>query len=177
MSVIRVPERVWSMVHNHLFSGRGERFAFLTARWTYSSGTPVFMVTGAITVPDEAVEFTKTGWQMSTAETVKVINEAVRSGQALIEAHNHGGRQPRFSPTDREGFGDFVPYVLSSLPRRPYAATVWGDSTVYGEFFTPQGQVGPVRSIAVVGSRLRQIVSRDDDGEPGGRRVHGQLPR
>src|SRR5205809_849764 len=125
MAVIRLPERVWTTVHDHLFSGRGERFAFLMARWTYSSETPVFMVTGAITVPDEAVEFTNTGWQISTAEIVKVVNEAVRSGQSLIEAHNHGGRQPRFSPTDRDGFREFVPYVMSSLPGRPYAATVW----------------------------------------------------
>lgn len=176
MSVIRMPEGVWETVRSHLFSGRGERFAFLTASWTYSSATPVFTVTGAITIPDEAVEFTKTGWQMSTGAIAEVINEAVRSGGALIEAHNHGGRSPRFSRTDREGFGEFVPYVLSSLPGRPYAATVWGDSTVYGEFFTPKAEAGCVRSITVVGQRIQQIVSADDDGNPSEHRFDRQLP-
>ncbi len=54
----------------------------------------------------------------------------------------------------------------ASDPGRPYGATVWGDETVYGEYFLDGGGTGVVRSITVAGERLHQLVSRDDDDEP-----------
>lgn len=70
---------------------------------------------------------------------------------------------PRFSITDRQNIPEFVKYILSSLPGRPYAATVWGDERVYGEYFLPDGRSGDIASITVVGRRLRQVASLDDD--------------
>ena len=166
MSLIRIPEKIWASIQAHLFSKAGEHFAFMLARWTYSLGQPVFIVRDVILVPDEQVKISKYGWELTTEGIVSVINAAVHSGEALIEIHNHGGIKPRFSHTDREGLRDFPDYVLDSLQGRPYGATVWGDSTVYGEFFTPEGETGIVRGISVIGERLRQVVSRSDDTEP-----------
>lgn len=163
MAVIRIPERIWARVCAHLLAQRGEHFAFLQARWCMSGGKPVLMVRDVIIVPDERVTFSRTGWELDSEAILDVINAAVRSGDALIEIHNHGGSRPRFSPTDRDGLREFPAYVLDSLPGRPYGATVWGDATVYGEYFLPDGRSGPIDSIAVVGRQLRQIVSRDDD--------------
>src|SRR5438445_8492887 len=135
MSTIRIPERIWDMVHSHLFSSMGEHFAFMLARWTYSLDEPVFMVYDVKLVPDDQVKFGRQGWELSTQGILNVINAAVRSGAALIEVHNHGGVLPRFSYTHRERLKELPAYVLSSLPRRPYAATVSGDATVDGAFF------------------------------------------
>lgn len=166
MATIRIPERVWAAVCGHLFSTRGEHFAFLLARWTFSNGEPVFLVRDAILVPDDQVAITKDGWEPTTEGLLTVVNTAVRSGEALIEAHNHGGTRPRFSLTDRRGLPEFAAYVLDSLPDRPYGATVWGDAAVYGEFFGQDGATGSVRSITVAGDRLQQLASRDDDEAP-----------
>jgi molybdopterin/thiamine biosynthesis adenylyltransferase len=100
----------------------------------------------------------------------------VLSGCALIEIHNHGGDYPRFSRTDRAGFRDIVPYMLDSLRGRPYVATVWGDDTVYGEYFAPDGRNGIVTSVVVVGSKLDQVVSLNDDEQPIAQRFDRQAP-
>jgi proteasome lid subunit RPN8/RPN11 len=161
-----MPEKVWYGVHTHLFSTPGEHFAFMLARWTYSRSEPVFMVRDAILIPDDEIKFSHGGWELATEAIVRVVNTAACTHSALIEVHNHGGIRPRFSRTDREGLCEFPAYILSSFPERPYGATVWGDSTVYGEFFLPDGRTGTIDSITVVGESFRQIVSQDDDLEP-----------
>ncbi len=176
MSVIRLPEHVWTKVHDHLFSGPGERFAFLLAEPCRRFQVPVFLVKDAVCIPPHHTKLGRGGWCVTPEGYLLAINAAVKSNTALIEAHNHGGTLPRFSPTDREGLAEFVPYVLDSLPGRPYAATVWGDSTIYGEFFTSEGNTGTVRSITAIGGQFRQLVSRDDDQIPLDSRFDRQLP-
>lgn len=163
MATIRIPETEWTKTRSHLYSTDGEHFAFFLAKWTKSGGVPVFTVREAVLIPDAAVEITRTGWVVSNDALVGVINRAIKSDCALIEIHNHGGTLPRFSGTDRAGFREIVPYILDSLPDRPYAATVWGDDTIHAEYFMPDGNTGKISSIVVLGSRLDQVVSLDDD--------------
>jgi molybdopterin/thiamine biosynthesis adenylyltransferase len=164
MGVVRIPAPVFETIQKHLFSIPGEHFAFMLARVASSQGKPVFMVREAILIPDGQVKVTRTGWELTTEAILSVVNGAIRSGDAIIEAHNHGGRTPRFSSTDVEGLRDFSAYVLSSVRGRPYGATVWGNDLIYGEFFTPDGGHGLLRSVIVNGTALRQVISRDDDG-------------
>jgi molybdopterin/thiamine biosynthesis adenylyltransferase len=163
MATIRIPSEVWSKTYAHLYTMPGEHFAFFLATWTLSKGHPVFVVKDMVLIDDAEVEISRTGWSLSIDAITRVINAAVHSGCALIEIHNHGGDLPRFSGTDRAGFREFVPYVLDSLRGRPYGATVWGDSTIYAEYFMPDGGSGVVESIVIYGDRLDQWVSRDDD--------------
>lgn len=152
MGVVRIPEQVFLRVQKHLLSTPGEHFAFMLSRFAWSKRQPVFMVRDAILIPDRQAKVSKGGWELSTEAILSVVNAAIRSGDALIEAHNHGGGTPRFSPTDRDGLEEFSSYVLSSVTGRPYGATVWGDHLVYGEFFAPDGGRGPLRSVLVTGS-------------------------
>lgn len=64
----------------------------------------------------------------------------------------------------------------TTAPSRPYGATVWGDSTIYAEFFSQDGKSGSIDSITVVGDKFRQMVSRDDDMEPVAVAFERQLP-
>ena len=162
MSTIRLSEAVWRSVQSHLFSSLGEHFVFVLAECCQSSNGPVFLAKAVHCVPDEHVKRGRDGWGMAPAGFLPAVNAAVRSNAALIECHNHGGRRPGFSPTDRAELPEFVRYVLKSLPGRCYAATVWGDATVYGEFFSPNGTSSPIRSITVGGEVLQQIISRSD---------------
>jgi molybdopterin/thiamine biosynthesis adenylyltransferase len=176
MALIRMPEQIRHQVHEQLFSHHGEHFAFLRARTSVSGGKPVFLVHGAKLVADEHVTVGKHGWEIDPDILLAIVNDAIRSGDALIEVHNHGGTMPRPSRLDREQYAEFVPYILDSLSGLPYAATVWGDSTVYGEFFLADGTTGTVRSITSNADRLRQLVSRDDDNAPADTRYQRQLP-
>jgi molybdopterin/thiamine biosynthesis adenylyltransferase/proteasome lid subunit RPN8/RPN11 len=176
MAVIRVPEEIHSRAHEHLFSRPGEHFAFLHARTTVAAGEPVFLVQGATLVRDEHVTVGEHGWEIDPDILLAIVNDAVRSGDALVEVHNHGGAMPRPSRLDRAQYAEFVPYILDSLSGRPYAATVWADSTIYGEFFFADGTAGALRSITSIGIRLQQLVSRDDDNAPTETRYHRQLP-
>lgn len=176
MSTIRVPDQIFAPARNHLFSVPGEHFAFMLAHFTSSQGEPVFVVRDVILIPDREVKVSRGGWELNTDALLRVINAAIQSGDALIELHNHSGAKPRFSRTDRDGLKEFSAYVLSSIPGRPYAATVWGERLIYGEFFMPDGQSGPVRSFAVLGTSLRQVISRDDDDRPINTAFDRQLP-
>ncbi len=114
-------------------------------------------------IANRDVRVTPSGWEVETSALINIVNKAVRLRSTLIEAHNHSGRMPRLSATDRKGFQDFVPYVLDSLPGRPYGVTVWGDDTVYGEFFFEAGRTGTIDSITAAGDHLAQVVSHNED--------------
>lgn len=163
MATIRFPEDVWKKSQDWLLGRGGEHFAFFLAKWTYSCGEPVFWVRDVMLIPDTQTSNERDGVSLSLGQILGVINAAIKSGDCLIEAHNHGGESPRFSFTDRRGFQEFVPYVQESLPGRPYGATVWGDTSVYGEFFDQGGRQGVINSITVIGEHLKQVASRDDD--------------
>lgn len=163
MAAIRLPERIWSAAREHLFSNYGEHFCFFLANWTFSRGEPIFLVRELITIPDSELGHNGLGMQMRPEAILRVINSAVTQELSLIEAHNHGGSYPRFSQTDRTEMPGFIEYVHSSLPDRPYAATVWGDQSVYGEFYLHSGDRGTVDSMIVLGNQIRQIVSHDGE--------------
>jgi len=163
MSAIRIPNEIWETVRFHLLMVPGEHFAFFLADWTYSHGEPVFLVCDVICIPDSDVSGDLTGMKISLEALVRPINAAIRSNACLIEIHNHSGTKPRFSETDIHHLPEFVSYIHSSLPGRPYAATVWGAKTVYGEYYLPNGRAGVIHSVTILGRRLRQVVSRDDD--------------
>lgn len=163
MAVIRIPHKIWQETYNHLFDTRGEHFAFFLAKWSTSGGNPVFLVNQVLLVPDNLVENEFFSYEISTEGILQAVNIAIKNDYCLIEIHNHGGDLPRWSKTDEEGFDTFVPYIFDSLPNKPYAATVWGNETVFGEYFLPDGQRGIIESITVFGQSYTQIVSRDDD--------------
>ncbi|MBE3063681.1 MAG: ThiF family adenylyltransferase [Spirochaetes bacterium] len=162
MAVIRIPEEIWRKVRAHLMSRPGEHFAFMCAEYCATQDGPIFLVKDVHCVMDENVRADRDGYTVTPEGFLPAINMAVRNGTALIECHNHGGAQPGFSQTDRRGLPEFSQYVLDSLPGRPYAATVWGDCTIHGEFFATDGG-GIFRSITVVGERFRQVTSQTED--------------
>ncbi len=175
MAVIRLPEHIHADVHQHLFGTPGEHFAFMHARTTTSTGTPVFLAHAVTLVPDDKVTITKHGYEIDPDYLLDLVNNAIRSGDALIEAHNHKGTKPRPSTLDRDALAEFVPYIVDSLGR-PYAATIWTETTIYGEYHQPDGTTGRIRSITATGSRLQQLVSRDDDGAHPPAYASRQLP-
>jgi molybdopterin-synthase adenylyltransferase len=163
MGVLRIPEEIYAEASAHLLRGPGESFAFFHARIDRAGADTVFAVQGVTLVPGDRVVLGPDGYDIDPSYLLDVVNDAVRGAYALVEAHNHPGALPRFSRLDLEQLGEFAPYVLDSLGGRPYAATVWGDDSVYGVYYSEPDRPRPLRSICAVGERLLQVVSRDDD--------------
>ena len=163
MTSIRIPKHIYTQAYDHMFGKRGEHFVFFLSHSTCSQNKPVFLVHDILCIPDGELTSEWGGMVLSDDGILSAINAAVKSGSCLIEAHNHGGVKPRFSRTDRAGFEDFPRYVHESLKGLPYAATVWGDSTVYGEYFMADGATGRIDSVLVYGEQLQQLVSQDSD--------------
>jgi molybdopterin/thiamine biosynthesis adenylyltransferase len=174
MGGLRIPEGIFSRTHRHLLDDGNEHFAFLFARVVAAVAGPTFVVRDALLVPSHQVLFGRGGLEVATEVLLDAINACVRSGDALIECHSHGGRRPGFSRTDRIGLAEMIPYALESLPGRPYGATVWGDDRVYGEWAANDGRAGKLDSMLVVGQQLRQLAGGDEDmADP---RYERQLP-
>jgi molybdopterin/thiamine biosynthesis adenylyltransferase len=156
MALLRILDNTWDAVWSHMNSGPGEHFAFLLARLCVAPSGPVLIADDVLIVNDDQVTHTLTGWVMSTAALVSAVNRAHGCRKCLVEVHNHGGDRPRFSRCDRAGFEETVPYMLESLPGRPYAALVTGDTEVYGEIFDG-ATVHQIDRISIVGNRLEVI--------------------
>ena len=167
MSIIRIPGSIYAPLRAHLSpKGYVEHFAFLFAKWEQLGEEHVFLVQDVHLVKEANTSSDRFAWEVAADDFVEVVNRAIRGGYVVIEAHNHGGPRPRFSRTDERGLAEFVDYMHSSIPGRPYVATVWGDETAYAEIFLPDGTRSPVRSIVADGAEFRQVVSRDDDNAP-----------
>lgn len=156
MTVLRILDKTWDTVWAHMNSGPGEHFAFLLAKLCTAPSGSVLIAEEAIVVDDQEVTHTPTGWVMSTAALIRAVNRAHASNRCLVEVHNHGGDRPRFSRCDQAGFAEIVPYMLESLPGRPYAALVTGDVEVYGVVFDGVAQ-RPIDRITVVGMRFEVV--------------------
>ena len=166
MSVVRLDQETCDRVRTHLFSTPGEHFGFLLADAAIGPDGPIFLVDDFHPIPDDEVQLTDSGWEVSTYALLDAINVAVRRSQSLIEVHNHPGCWSDFSSIDRAGFEEFVPYVLDSLPGRPYAATVWTRAGTYGEYFRQDGSSGVIRSITALGDQLVQLGAGPPEPDP-----------
>lgn len=63
-----------------------------------------------------------------------------------------------FSKTDENGFEEFVPYVLDSVPNKPYAALATTEKEDFeGRSWNEQGKCSPVSSIRIAGEKFKKI--------------------
>ncbi len=109
---------------------------------------------------------------------IEAVNRAAEKGAVLIEAHSHPGSDlPRFSSIDEDGLSEVVPYMLGSLPRPVYGATVWGRTGAEARIWmdNARSQI-PVHAIRVMGPRF-QTVPTDESGGPSNREDRGRWDR
>jgi hypothetical protein len=101
-----------------------EHVGFFLADW--HSDTRRFVVRDARRLAPEEYE-TLTDFHVALVDHVRpsLIHWAWTEGASLIELHSHGPRGvARFSPTDLDGFEEWVPHLWWRLRARPYAALV-----------------------------------------------------
>lgn len=146
-------ERIWQHL---LREPHFEEAAFVFADVDESAGGITFRAVDSYLVPPDGFE-TRSPWFLELADETRaaVIKQAHDLEAALIEFHSHPGQsQAAFSPSDMDGFAEFVPHVRWRLQRRPYAAVVLAkrsfDALVWhGEGSDPK----PLTAVVVDGQR------------------------
>lgn len=126
--VIQLAAATYHALRTHLLPRplHAEEAAFLFAKVSDEDGSLTFTVVDWYPVPPEGFATRSLYYLELTDETrAFVIKKAHDLGCALIEMHSHAGHSAAaFSPSDRNGFEEFVPHALWRLKGRPYAAVV-----------------------------------------------------
>ncbi len=151
----------WQRVKTHLLASNSERFAFLYCGFSERKDGVSLMVKDLVLVPDDEVEIDD-GFKVKVSTIVRIANRARKEGLALVECHSHlfGGFGVTFSSTDRDGFAEFVPYILKDLPKRPYAALVLAKDSIDGLCWRGLDQkTEHLEEVVVLGANLTRLAT------------------
>lgn len=154
-------EGTWQTLKQHLTSGAKERFAFAMCRPVRSPGGQLTLrVAHVTTIGDDDVLAHPDGNSIADRALDDVHNEAIRTGLIAVEFHNHSLGPPAFSLTDEASLEPTAAYVTDLHPAGTYGAGVYAQSRIHADVWTREGDRvvrQPVRSVAVVGDRLRAL--------------------
>ena len=121
-------------IRHHLFTDTDEQVAFAFADWHADADNSTLRVTAVDFIAPSAFAFQSTYHIELLHEThARLIKTAFDRGASLVEFHSHrSARAAQFSPSDIDGFAEFVPHVRWRLENRPYAAIVWHEGSFDG---------------------------------------------
>ena len=162
MNEVRITERVWENAKEHLFQDHGEHFVFFLSEVVELKNKTIFLVKDLIKVSDKETESDFFALRIKTDSLLQIINTANSKKLTLVEIHNHfsGINNVDFSKTDENGFEEFVPYVLDSVPDKPYAALVTTEKEDFeGRSWNEQGKYSPISSVKIVGEKFKKILT------------------
>lgn len=117
----------------HLLGNHTEQAAFLFAEFRQTTRTSTFVGRELHLVPPEDFDLQSSSHLAMTDEALaRLIKRAWDLRLAVVEWHSHPQYEGPacFSPSDRFGLRDTVPYVRWRLRGRPYAAVVIGDASL-----------------------------------------------
>lgn len=162
---ILIPEPLEHILREHLFSGAVEQGAFLFAHFEQREAVLALEAKEAYLIPPDAWTIqTEAHLELKNSERAKIMHFARKNALAAIECHSHpnSGEFVSFSPSDHRGIVEFSQYVKWKLDGRPYAATVWGESSIdavvwYGDF----ARAHPVHQVCIEGIKGKTLTPRD----------------
>jgi len=114
------------------FKKSTEQVAFL---FCVSDGQNNFTAKETYMVPPEGLVYeSEYHSELTDEELSKVLKYAFQKGFSLCEIHSHpfSTTDTKFSPSDKDGFTEFVPHVWWRLKGRPYLAVVFGQNSLDG---------------------------------------------
>jgi molybdopterin/thiamine biosynthesis adenylyltransferase len=156
MGKLVIPERIHQQAYSHLLQDDSEHLAFLLCNIGWAQGKPVFLARDMILMKDTDLSAPlQFSLDLKLEPLLAVINKAVRGRMALVEAHSHPfSDYPTFSPSDKKGFREFVPYIIDSIKGKPYGATIWGKQGIGGVCWSSWPQKEQELRVTVVGDTL-----------------------
>lgn len=162
MNEVRITQRIWNNAKDHLFQDHGEHFVFFLTEVVELKNKTIFLVKDIIKISDKETQSDLFSLRMKTDSLLQVINTANTKKLALVEIHNHfsGINNVDFSKTDKNGFEEFVPYVLDSIPNKPYAALVTTEKGDFeGRSWNIQGKCSYIFSVKIIGEQFNKIIT------------------
>jgi len=149
---IIIPSGIALTLRQHFFQGEVEQGAFLFAEEKREGGDLNFIAADFYLVPPRGWEVQMEVYlQMKDSERAKIMKLAREKNLCAIDCHSH----PRadddvwFSASDVAGITDFAQYVKWKLDGKPFAAMVWGESSVdavlWHDDFTSAQRVAAVK--------------------------------
>ena len=154
--VIEVPVPLFEQLDAHLATP--EQVAFLLAEVDDRRFRAVSL---ELIVPPDFES--RSDYHLSLAEGVggRLIRIAFQRGLSLVEIHSHGPRgRPKFSPSDRHGFDEWLPHVWWRLKGRPYAAIVkGGDAWDALAWFESPTTPEPVTALLIKDESIGELAS------------------
>jgi len=153
-----IEEHVWARLRAHLLADSFEHLAFLLAR---PAGERL-LVRDLILIEDVALDDAGDSYGLSLPlpALLDVMNTAVLSSFALIEAHSHphSAAHVTFSSIDLRGQHEMVEYIADIMPGRPYAAMVLGQEAVAAQVWRPGGSTPTPMNVVVLGDSIGTMV-------------------
>jgi len=147
-------------VRHHLFQNQLEQAAFLFATTETKDEAVRFHVEDFYLVPTSGWDVQMDVYlEMTAEERAKILKRARDRNTAIIDCHSHPHSQEEvwFSPSDHVGITEFAQYVRWKLKAKPFAALVFGETSIDGVVW--QGDFAcaePLATLSIVGQgRLR----------------------
>lgn len=135
-ATITIPKAVLLAIQAHLFPGnsRIEQGGFLLCAPRAKELPYALLVEDWLPLMrDDYVTQASDYLELSDAARARIIKLAHERNAILLEVHSHPSGQPAcFSPADILGLVEFVPHIRWRLGGKPYAALVFGRSSIDG---------------------------------------------
>lgn len=131
-STILIPNYVYHKITRHLFPKmiESEEVAFLFSAVSRRDSSIQFRFKSWYGVQPKDYEYRSLEHiELKDEMRQKIIKSAFDLDTAIVEMHSHPFKEAaRFSPSDLEGFDEFVPHVFWRLKGKPYSAIVFSAS-------------------------------------------------
>jgi len=128
-STILIPKKIYHSIHKYLFPKkiRSEQVAFIFTTVYRIEKSIQFEFKDWYLVQPNEYEYQSLGYvELKDEMRPKIIKMAFDLDAAIVEIHSHPYSRPAmFSPSDIEGFNEFVPHVWWRLRKKPYVAIVF----------------------------------------------------
>jgi len=131
-SLLFIPQEVYQDIYRYLFPKeiRFQSVAFIFATIFKTKNSMKFQFKSWYSIESHEYEYRGREYvELKDEMRQKIIKKAFDIDASIIELHSHiCSRGACFSPTDLQGFEEFVPHVWWRLNKKPYAAIVFSKS-------------------------------------------------
>lgn len=165
-TILRMTGLQYAELRRHLFPGDGcEAVAVAICGRHAGSDKHILTVRKIKLIPyEECRERTPVRVTWSTESLIPLLEEASKTGEAILKIHSHPGWYPKFSETDDNADSELFESVYGwTDDDAPHASCVMlPDGKMFGRIITPDGEFKPLSAIAVAGDDIHFWYSDDN---------------
>ncbi len=131
-SSLFIPRKIYKDIYSYLFPKRvcSESVAFIFATISKTGDSVNFLFKSWYPVESHEYQYRgKEYVELKDEMRQKIIKKAFDIDATIVELHSHiCSKWACFSPTDLQGFKEYVPHVWWRLNKKPYVAVVFSKS-------------------------------------------------